>query len=426
MALTKEKDMHIGLTEEDRKAMYSMLERLSGMPKSDLWKLEGAWNEIYKYGQTMPVYDDERIIYDHKEDREDREGNGVEEELPVAAIVSNISIRPITDPDDRKAISFIVRCYDPENARDVALYKNTVNLLLLSLKNFIRGLAEEYRKSIDRANDPEALREFVQEAVAVILQWLPEYNPEYSFTTYVTSLLKKTKNLIVQSELQADSSRHYYEEGAVIRRCIEELEKMGVTNPTPQQISDYAGYHFKKQQLSAKRVVKYMEQHRTRVDVEALEDVAGKADEFYGPEQQFLKKEQKERMAEAIGRLAPIQKAIVLWELQYFDAITDENLKKAKDRKMSEMVPIPKLTQYLNDNVRRAKRFTPAEVAKYQEIAHRKMRDLYRTFNPAKRQGALVYYGCVAPQAEMLQDMEMDQVSIDENFDAVFDGTDEF
>ena len=114
------------------------------------------------------------------------------------------------------------------------------------------------------------------------------------------------------------SNRYFRDLGPYITRAQEEMKKMGLSEPTPTDISDFIRVRRGKL-ISENTISQWIFAHKKQGQLDEYIDVIKDTNENNDPEASLIKREETKEFYEAIMKTSPRSQLILLAEVEYIE-----------------------------------------------------------------------------------------------------------
>lgn len=159
------------------------------------------------------------------------------------------------------------------------------------------------------------MNDLYQEFFLLVRSELINYDPEYDIVTFLLPRVKKTFYDTKTKGTGGSMPKHYQDAGLKIRRAVEDLEKLGNYNPTPEDIHEYIS-GTDGRGIAVKTIMRYRERTVSflPIDYDKLALLGGK---IKGTEEEFIERENQRLFHKIKESLSPKYKLVINLELMY-------------------------------------------------------------------------------------------------------------
>ncbi len=325
-------------TIEERKKTEKALEEILNRPFKEIkpfldgeyMKLTGVANEIPKtkaekarrdelpdYEKAQPGFYEEEDLYEFCDDNDFEDMKAIEEDSKEFPHQSQI-VRPLSI-EARQIICDVYK-HNDKDLQDLMQM-----LVIASLRFYITRMIQKYIRNIQERED------FIQIAVEIISEKLPDYNCNYTLTTYFTPSLKhafmyelnknskntfasryeyETANLVIKSEAAYRAERNLTSENEV----------------SPEAIKAYICKNNPGSRITVEMIERTRNGGKQIVSMDTGLDATIQSSDFENPEEVILRHDTQERVWNVVNRMSALEKSTILARLELIE--NDEKLTK--------------------------------------------------------------------------------------------------
>ena len=156
------------------------------------------------------------------------------------------------------------------------------------------------------------------ELYILISKNLQNYNGKNSLFTFFDPLVNRAFMKARDKGRGLGSNRYFRDLGPYITRAQEEMKKMGLSEPTPTDISDFIRVRRGKL-ISENTISQWIFAHKKQGQLDEYIDVIKDTNENNDPEASLIKREETKEFYEAIMKTSPRSQLILLAEVEYIE-----------------------------------------------------------------------------------------------------------